>query len=702
MKNRWSDAEAARFVAKYAERCGEDLALRIYLAVLIACEDSLVLHAGGNSSVKTTFKNVLGETVPVIYVKAARDNTAAIEPEGYIRLDLGYLRRLRALEHLSQAAMLTEFQICRLDAQAAAPSIETLAHALLPKKYIDHTHAGAVLALTNQPEGRRLVQDALGPGVEVLEYVEPGFGLAQAAATAFEADPESRAMVWMGHGLVTWGETARESYETLIELTTKAEDYVSRHARRPLIVSEATPVSVAEERCSRLLPVVRGLLARPAGNPDIPHARAVLQPLITREVLDFMGSDRGKESALTAPLTRDHLILLKPYPLWITEPGFGEPEAFRSQVARAIKEYTSAYDIWFERYASRAPRAVTRLDPLPRVVLIPGMGAVCAGKDVYAAQIVRDLTARTLAVKAQIAAMGTCLGIPESELFDTEHQALQEAQLGAEPELPLSHQVAIVTGAAGAIGSGIAEELLENGCHVAVSDVAADALWDLVRELQATYGARVAGVTLDVTSPESVADGFRAVSRTWGGVDLVIVNAGLALVSRLSEMDLEAFRRLERVNLEGTLLVLAEAARHFKLQNTGGDIIVVSTKNVFAPGAQFGAYSATKSAAHQLARIASLELAEMDVRVNMVSPDAVFAHKERKSGLWAEVGPSRMAARGLDPKGLEEYYRSRNLLKAKVTAEHVAKAVLFFATRQTPTTGATLPVDGGLPDATPR
>jgi NAD(P)-dependent dehydrogenase (short-subunit alcohol dehydrogenase family) len=185
-------------------------------------------------------------------------------------------------------------------------------------------------------------------------------------------------------------------------------------------------------------------------------------------------------------------------------------------------------------------------------------------------------------------------------------------------------------------------------------------------------------------------------------VDLVIVNAGLALVSRLSEMDLEAFRRLERVNVEGTLLVLGEAARHFKLQDTGGDIVVVSTKNVFAPGAQFGGYSATKSAAHQLARIASLELAEMDVRVNMVSPDAVFAHKERKSGLWAEVGPSRMAARGLDPKGLEEYYRSRNLLKARVTAEHVAKAVLFFVTRQTPTTGATLPVDGGLPDATPR
>ena len=167
-------------------------------------------------------------------------------------------------------------------------------------------------------------------------------------------------------------------------------------------------------------------------------------------------------------------------------------------------------------------------------------------------------------------------------------------------------------------------------------------------------------------------------------------------------MDLEAFRRLERVNVEGTLLVLAESARQFRAQGTGGDIVLVSTKNVFAPGAKFGAYSATKAAAHQLARIASLEMAELDVRVNMVSPDAVFSDGDRKSGLWAEVGPDRMRARGLDEAGLEAYYRSRNLLKARVTAQHVANAVLFFATRQTPTTGATIPVDGGLPDATPR
>jgi NAD(P)-dependent dehydrogenase (short-subunit alcohol dehydrogenase family) len=263
-------------------------------------------------------------------------------------------------------------------------------------------------------------------------------------------------------------------------------------------------------------------------------------------------------------------------------------------------------------------------------------------------------------------------------------------------------RTALVTGAAGAIGYGICRGLLERGCHVAITDLPGERFEKFVSEFQKRDAQRVIGVPTDVTDSKSVASAFAKISTTWGGVDIVVVNAGLALGSPLVEIDLEAFRRLERVNVEGTLLVLAEAGRHFARQNIGGDVILISTKNVFAPGAGFGAYSATKAAAHQLARIASLEFAPLGVRVNMVAPDAVFSGGAHKSGLWAEVGPGRMKARGLDEKGLEEYYRNRNLLKAKVTAEHVANAVLFFATRQTPTTGACIPVDGGLPDATPR
>ncbi|TMA38371.1 MAG: SDR family NAD(P)-dependent oxidoreductase [Deltaproteobacteria bacterium] len=460
-------------------------------------------------------------------------------------------------------------------------------------------------------------------------------------------------------------------------------------------------VGTALARVRQVAPVLRGCLAEPSGDPDRPHRRAIVLPLVTPEVLAFVDGDGGRERALTPPLTSDHLIRTKAFPLWIERPAYDEPARLAAQVREAVRRYGAEYHAYVERHASRLPEGLGRFDALPRVVLLPGLGALCAGGDVRAAGIARDITAHTLAVKAEVGAMGNYEGLPEAELFDMEYHSFQHAKLGA-GEAPLAGEVAIVTGAAGAIGSGICQALLDHGCHVAATDLPGKPLDELVAELRAPYGPRVAGVPLDVTDARSVADAFASVAATWGGVDLVVVNAGLAHVAGLPELDLEAFRRLERVNVEGALLVMAEAARHLRLQGTGGDIVLVSTKNVFAPGAKFGAYSATKAAAHQLARVASLELAEIDVRVNMVAPDAVFSHQARRSGLWATVGPDRMRARGLDEAGLEDYYRGRNLLKARVTAEHVGRAVLFFATRQTPTTGATIPVDGGLPDATPR
>ena len=280
--------------------------------------------------------------------------------------------------------------------------------------------------------------------------------------------------------------------------------------------------------------------------------------------------------------------------------------------------------------------------------------------------------------------------------------ALHVEKSDSRPDMPLWNRVALVTGAAGAIGYGICRGLLEKGSHVVATDLPGPKLDSLTDDLNQEAPQRVTGIPIDVTDPESVRQGFNNAILTWGGLDIVVVNAGIATVSPLKQMDIEAFRRLERVNVEGAMLTLSETARHFILQATGGDIIVVSTKNVPSPGAGFGAYSATKAACHQLGRIASIELAQYGVRVNMVAPDAVFAEGRYRSGLWEQIGPERMQARGLDEAQLQEYYRGRNLLKSRITGRHVANAVLFFATRQTPTTGATIPVDGGLPDATPR
>jgi NAD(P)-dependent dehydrogenase (short-subunit alcohol dehydrogenase family) len=438
------------------------------------------------------------------------------------------------------------------------------------------------------------------------------------------------------------------------------------------MLKDVPPVS-AEEPCDKLLgllPLLRGLLARPTGQ-DIPYDYVVVRAISSPEVMRFLASENAKELAESMPLYPAHVFDLGNQPLWVEISDPDAPAQVKEQVAAAVSAYAEQHE-----------------GMMPKVLLLPGLGVVCAGTDARQANRASFLTRLTLAALRP---------------FDVDLHKEYYPRFQPDAGLPLQGHVAVVTGAAGAIGAGICRGLLLQGAHVAVTDLPGERMDALVAELKEIDVSRVIGVPLDVTDPDSVDQGVAQIVETWGGIDIAVINAGVAHVSPLAEMDLEVFRRLERINVEGALLLLRAMGRHFKLQGTGGDIVMVSTKNVFAPGATFGAYSATKAAAHQLARIASLEMAEMGVRVNMVAPDAVFSdHGTRKSGLWQEVGPSRMKARGLDEAGLEEYYRSRNLLKARITPDHVANAVLFFVTRQTPTTGATIPVDGGLPDAVPR
>lgn len=727
MRSKWSDEEAAGFVARYGAEWGEALALRTYSARLLGAESDLVVHGGGNSSVKVAWKNVLGEDVAAIFVKASGADMATIEPTGHCGLDLEYLRRLRVVGELDDQAMVEQLRTHLLRADGPTPSIEALVHAFLPGTYIDHTHADAVLALTNRVGGETAARRALGDEVVYLPYVTPGFKLALAAADALEARPDARGMVWAHHGIVTWGETARESYETMIELVSRAEEAVAKSrtrpgappaAARPLMAVQSEAEARQAERLAQVAPILRGLLAARTGDCDRPYRRVILASITGPEVLAALSAPGARQAFTTPPLTTDHLIRTKALPLWVDDLPCDDPEALCAGLAAAVGGYCEAYSAYLARHADEMPPGVEPFDPQPRVVMVPGLGVFCAGSDLRDALIARDITEHTLAVKASILAAGSeYQGLPEGELFRMEYRTLQHAKLGkvaqsaagGGPAAPdrapaplLRGHVALVTGAAGAIGTGICQGLLAAGCLVAATDLAGEPLDVLVRTMETEFPGRIAGIPLDVTDPDSVRAGFDTVARLWGGVDLVVPNAGVAAVAPLTDLTLDRYRKLEQVNVEGTLLVLAEAGRMFRRQATGGDIVLVSTKNVFAPGADFGAYSSTKAAAHQLARIASLEFAGDDVRVNMVAPDAVFACGSCRSGLWAEVGPERMRARGLDEAGLEAYYQGRNLLKVRVTAEHVANAVLFFATRQTPTTGATIPVDGGLPDATPR
>jgi rhamnulose-1-phosphate aldolase/alcohol dehydrogenase len=695
MQSRWSDVEAGEFRARY-RAWGEALALRVYTSRLIGAEPDLVLHGGGNTSVKARARDLFGREIDVLHVKGSGWDLAEIEPAGLPALRLEPLVALRALDALSDEDMVAEQRRALLDAAAPNPSIETLLHAFLPARFVDHSHADAILALTNQPDGEKRVRALYGGRVGWVPYVMPGFALAKRAAEIFEKDPAVEGLVLEKHGLFSFGDDAKTSYERHVALVARARGQIEAQVegRRPL---DARPV-VAMREWNEIAPVVRGALASATGDPDRPWRRFVLEHRSSDEILHFAAAAQGPALAAAPPITPDHVIRTKGPYLFVERPPYASWESLGAKLREDVEAYRRRYREYFERCT--AARGVQRkmLDPTPRVVLLPGIGLVAAGESRAAARIAADIAEHTLRTKIWATAIGQYEGLSELDLFDVEYWGLEQAKLGKGESLPLAGQVALVTGGAGAIGEGVAKELARAGAQVLLVDVDEPRL----EATRARVGAAAEAFRADVADEGDVRDAFRRAAELFGGVDVVVVNAGIARTGALAELDLDDFRAAVDVNLTGAFLTLREGLTQLERQGSGGNVVIVSTKNVFAPGAEFGAYSASKAGAHQLGRVAALEAAAFGVRVNLVNADAVFGEPANPSGLWREVGPARAAARGLEPAQLEDFYRDRNLLHARVTPEHVGRAVLFFARQDTPTTGAVLPVDGGLPEAFPR
>jgi len=701
MESRWSDREGAAFVERLALRWGEDLALRVYTSRLIGRDPDLVMHGGGNTSLKGTVTTLVGERVEALFVKGSGWNLDAIEPPGLPAVDLAHLRKLRALRELSDEEMVNQLRTHLFDAGAPNPSVETLLHAFLPHRFIDHTHADIALVVTNQPRDavQAMVREAFGPRWAIVPYVMPGFALAKLAAEVYERDPSVEGLVLVNHGLFTFADDARTAYERMIAGVDRAERFVRTRARAARPAGGARPA----EGGARLAPVLRGALAEATGDPDRPWRRMILEHRVSEETLDILDGPDAARIADANPLTPDHVIRTKGPALLLPDGlPLDDAKALRERVDAAVASYRAAYDAYFETNRPRARTRVTKLDSFPRVILVPGVGLFTAGRTKQDARIAADIAEHTLRAKALANAIGRYTALGDADLFDMEYWSLEQAKLGGAKEAALAGQVALVTGAAGAIGFAICQKLIDAGAHVVAADLGGERLDAAVGDLDPRRRGLAAGVVMDVTDERSVAAGSAEACRLYGGVDILVLNAGVAHVSSIEATDAAAFRRVVDVNLTGYFLVLREAAALFRRQGTGGNVIVNSSKNVFAPGADFGAYSASKAGAHQLGKVAALELAAAGVRVNLVNADAVFGDAKRPSGLWQAVGPARARSRGLDPAALQDYYRQRNLLKATVTAEHVGNAVVFFASNLTPTTGATLPVDGGVPDAFPR
>ncbi len=709
MENRFNQVEAAAFVAARPD-CSPVLALRVYTSRLLGREPELVLHGGGNTSVKERTPNILGEEQELLYIKGSGWDLASIEAAGFPGLDLAWLRRLRGLPELSDEEMVNQFRTHLLDAAAPNPSIETLVHAFLPHRFIDHTHADAVVTLTHLPTPEKHLRAALGEGIAILPFIMPGFPLARAMVELYEDDPQVEAVILLQHGIFTFADEAEIAYSRMIDYVTRAEKYLAGQRtpgnRSQLLPSEATnsasEASGAEAITTAVvLPLLRGALScvdsagvRRYFSLDLRDDSVLLAALARPDAAQLFGG---------GVLTPDHVIRTKNYPLLLNlEPGFDQ-EAVGVVIREAVEAYGNRYRQYFIRQSQAAGAEKIMLDPSPRVILIPGLGLVGAGFSPKEAAIAADIAVQTVRAKLQGVELGPFLDLGEEHIFAMEYWSLEQAKLGQGKPALLAGRVALVTGGGGAMAVGIAAKLLEAGARVFLSDRDQPRLEAVAARLAARFGAANLGtVVMDVTDQASVAAGLGQIVQTAGGLDILVPNAGIAHVARLEELSGADFARVMAVNCHGVFTVIKAAIPIFRRQGYGGQVVINSSKNVFDPGPAFGAYSASKAAAHQLGKIAALELAELGVAVNMINADAVFAADGIDSGLWEVVGPDRMRARKLDPAGLREYYRNRNLLKAEVSAEQVGNAVLFFAAGLTPTTGATLPVDGGIPAAFPR
>ncbi len=674
MKSQWNDAAARETVENYAaDGVGEDIGLRVYTTRLLGRDSLLVLHGGGNTSVKTRARDDLGVAHAVIAVKGSGADMADIEPWGLPAVKLEPLQKLRALEALSDEAMVNVQRLNLLDSAAPNPSVETLLHAFLPHKFVDHTHAAAVLSLVDQPDGEALAREVYDGRMGIVPYIAPGFGLAKAAAAVFEQNPQAEGLILHKHGIFTFGETAREAYERMIEMVSLAE---SRLRQGRPVVFQARPLAAAIAAAAEIAPIIRGAAAIKAGNAE--PTRFIAEFRTAPEILDYVnGAELGAYSQ-RGVVTPDHIIRTKNRPLVVPPPEADRLGDFADAVREAVTHFIAGYDAYFARENEAVGHTKTKLDSSPRVVLVPGVGLFGLGRTAKDAAMAADLAENTVKVVTDAEAIGRYEPLPESDLFALEYWSLEQAKLKGAVVKPLTGQVAVVTGA-GAIGAATAKALAADGAAVAVLDIDGEAA---VKAAKAVKGL---GLHCDMTKPDQVKAAFAAVCERFGGVDILVSNAGAAWQGRIGEVADALLRKSFELNFFAHQTAAQEAVRIMLKQGTGGVLLFNLSKQAVNPGANFGPYGLPKAATMLLMRQYALDYGADGIRSNGVNADRI------RSGLLTdEMIAARSKARGVS----EADYMSGNLLHAEVTADDVAQAFVALA-KARKTTGHIETVDGG-------
>ncbi|HET7765560.1 MAG TPA: bifunctional aldolase/short-chain dehydrogenase [Burkholderiales bacterium] len=651
MQSLWKDEDARQFQG--------DLGLRVYTSRLLGRDKSLVLHGGGNTSVKIREKDLFGEEETILYVKGSGWDLETIEPQGFSPVRLSHVLRLAGLPSLSDPEMVNQLVTHMLKASAPAPSIETILHGLMPQKFVDHTHADAVLSVTNTKDGEKRIREIYGKRCVVIPYLMPGFDLAQFCAKEFkrQGTPETVGMVLLNHGIFSFGETARESYERMIELVTLAEKYLESKEAWGAVHERASPGKSDINAQAEL----RRKLSDLAGAP------LIVRTEMSHRTLAFARHPQVSTITQRGPATPDHVIRTKRTPMLGTD----------------VDRYVAEYKRYFGEHAPKAKEPKTMLDPAPRVVLDPGFGLAAAGRTAKDAAIVAEIYAHTIEVILRAEALGGFEALPAKDIFDVEYWDLEQAKLkkGGKPAA-FAGEVALVTGAASGIGKAAVAAFLARGAAVIGLDL--DAKIESLHTRPDFLGLRC-----DVTDEQQVQIALARAVGAFGGIDMVVLNAGMFPATRkIADLPTEEWRRSMSVNLDANLLLMRLSYPFLKLAPRGGRVVVIGSKNVPAPGPGASAYSASKAALNQLARIAALEWGADGIRINTLHPNAVF-----DTALWTD---DVLAQRARQYGMTVDAYKKNNVLHTEVTSRDVAElAAEMCGPLFAKTTGAQVPVDGG-------
>jgi rhamnose utilization protein RhaD (predicted bifunctional aldolase and dehydrogenase)/NAD(P)-dependent dehydrogenase (short-subunit alcohol dehydrogenase family) len=653
MKNLWNDKEAVQFKG--------ELGLRVYSSRLLGRDKSLVLHGGGNTSVKIKERNILGADEEILYVKGSGWDLETIEAAGFSPVQMAHLLKLAELEALSDPQMVNELKTHMTRASAPTPSIETILHAILPYKYVDHTHADAVVTVTNTTDGEARIREIYGKSVVVVPYVMPGFDLARACARQFARDATRKTigMVLLNHGIFSFGDTAKESYQRMIALVARAEKYLAKKNAWKIAVPSSSNSS--RKPLKTELAALRKEISKAAGFP------AILSTHCDPLTLSFARRKDARKISQQGPATPDHVIRTKRTPL----------------LGRDVAAYAKAYKEYFRQYARSAKEKKTMLDPAPRVILDSEFGLAAVGQTAKDAAIVAEIYHHTIEVILRATALGGFRPLPGKDLFEVEYWDLEQAKLkkGGKPPL-FAGEIALVTGAASGIGKACVASFFARGAVVIGLDLnpAIDSLYSRSDFL---------GLRCDVTDEKAVAAALETGIKAFGGLDMLVLNAGIFPVSRrIAALQQDEWRKVMNVNLDANLMLMRECHPVLKLAPKGGRVVIIGSKNVPAPGPGAGAYSASKAALNQLARVAALEWGADGIRINTIHPNAVF-----DTSIWSdELLASRAAQYGLTV----EQYKTHNVLRTEIGSRDVAElAAEMCGPLFAKTTGAQVPVDGG-------